>query len=76
MVVVPALTPVTIPVLAMVATAVLVLLHVPPAVASLNEVVEPLHTIKAPLIPGGVVGNISTVTTVVAATGPQVLGTV
>jgi hypothetical protein len=44
-------TPVTIPELGLtVAACVLLLLHVPPPVASLNETVEPAHTDNVPLI--------------------------
>jgi hypothetical protein len=54
MVAVPALTPVTIPVPETVATAVLLLLHAPAAVASLNDVVRPAHTEVVPLITAGI----------------------
>ena len=51
---VPADAPVTSPVaLLTVATEVLLLLHVPPVVASVNVVVEPTHTADAPLIAAG-----------------------
>ena len=53
-VVVPADTPVTVPEAEpMVATAVLVLLQVPPEVASLNVVVKPTHTVEVPEIAAG-----------------------
>ncbi len=55
MVVVPAPTPVTTPVLLTVPTAVLLLLHVPPAVAFDKAVVCPTHIDVPPVIaPGGV----------------------
>jgi hypothetical protein len=47
---VPAATPVTTPEVPTVATAVLLLLHVPPGVASVNEVVEPAQTDVVPVI--------------------------
>jgi hypothetical protein len=53
MVVMPELTPVTTtgePLEARVATDVLLLTHVPPAVASLNDVVAPLHIPAVPRI--------------------------
>ena len=50
MVAVPDVTPVTTPVVTTVATAVLPLLHVPPVVASLRVVVEPIHTAAVPTI--------------------------
>src|ERR1035437_9147041 len=50
---VPAATPVTTPVPETVAFAVLLLLHTPPAVASLKVVVEPLQTLVAPAIAAG-----------------------
>ena len=53
-VVVPANTPVTIPVEEpIVATVGVLLLHVPPVVASLNVVVEPSQTVNVPVIPAG-----------------------
>ena len=48
MVHVPAATPVTTPVEPIVAIEVLLLLHVPPVVASVNAVVEPTHPLVAP----------------------------
>ena len=53
MVDVPADTPVTRPVPAIVAAVVLLLLHVPPMVASVSGVVEPTHTVAVPVIAGG-----------------------
>ena len=47
-----AATPVTIPVLPTVATAVLLLLHVPHSDVLLNVVVEPAHTLAVPVIAG------------------------
>ncbi len=65
MTVVPDETPVTIPELVpTVATAVLVLLHVPPVTASLSVVVDPTQMVVVPAMgPGGAV--IITVTTMV-----------
>ena len=55
MVVVPAATPVMIPVLEpAVATAVLLLDQVPPVIASVSSVVAPLHTAVVPNIAVGV----------------------
>ncbi len=51
---VPALTPETTPVLLIVATAVLLLLHVPPTMASISVVVAPVHTVVTPKIDVGV----------------------
>ena len=48
----PALTPVTIPVLPTVATAVLLLVHVPPARRSVNVTDEPVHRLPGPVIGG------------------------
>ena len=57
------------------ATAVAVLLHAPPIVASLKPVVEPAHTVAVPVIvPAD--GNGLTVTVAVAAAVPQPLVTV
>jgi len=59
--VVPAVTPVTTPLLVpMVATVVLLLLHEPPAVASLSVVVRPEQTLAVPVMEAG---NGLTVTT-------------
>ena len=75
MVAVPAVTPVTVPVLPTVATAVAVLLHAPPVAASVKPVVEPAHTVAVPvMLPAD--GNGLTVTTLVAAVVPQPLVTV
>ena len=75
--VVPALIPITIPEVFTVPAAVLVLLHTPPAVISVNEVVAPpAHTAAVPIIPAGFTGNGFTVTIDVAATTPQPLVTV
>ena len=61
--VVPAVTPYTEPVVEpTVPTAVLLLLHVPPAVPSVNVVVKPTHTVIVPVITPG---NGFTVTTAV-----------
>src|SRR5207248_2544157 len=45
---VPALTPVTTPPAVIVATLVVTLLHVPPPVASVSVIVEPVQTVNAP----------------------------
>ena len=62
MVAVPALTLVIVPVVPIVATVVGLLLQVPPAVASLTVIVEPMQTDVPPLI---AVGTGLTVTVVV-----------
>jgi len=49
----PVATPLTIPVDPTLARLVLLLLHVPPVVASLNAVVDPAHTTRVPVIPAG-----------------------
>ena len=53
MVVDPATMPVTIPVLLIVPVAKLPLLHVPPVVASLSDVVNPAQTCAVPVIAAG-----------------------
>jgi len=50
---VPPETPVTTPPALIVATAGVALLHVPPAVASDNVVVKPMHTLVVPVITAG-----------------------
>ena len=66
MVAVPAATPVTIPVTEpTVALAVLLLVHVPPVVTSVNVVVVPVHTFSVPVI--GLTDVGVTVTTVVTS---------
>ena len=72
MVAVPAAMPVTMPVADTVAFAALLLLHVPPVVLSLKEVVEPTHTASVPNIPG-VLEAALTVTFFVATAVPQLL---
>ena len=64
-VVVPAVVElaVTVPSVPTVATMVVVLLHIPPPVASVNAVVKPSHTVAVPVI---IAGCVFTVTTVVA----------
>lgn len=75
MVAVPAVMPVTAPVLLTLATAVLLLLHTPPVTASLNVVVPPVHTVMVPvMVPAD--GVPDTVTVVVALAVPQLLVTV
>lgn len=49
---VPALPPVTTPVASTVATARLLLLHVPPGVLLLSAVVSPGHTVSVPVVTG------------------------
>ena len=75
MVDVPDATPLTRPLLFTVAAEVLVLLHAPPVVPSLNDVVEPAHTVAVPLIVPAT-GNGLTVTICVATVVPQVFVTV
>ena len=58
----PDAIPVTTPVVPIVASVPSLLLQVPPAVASLSEVVKPTHTLAVPLIEPG---SAFTVTTVV-----------
>jgi hypothetical protein len=53
MVDVPVATPFTVPVVPIVATDVFVLLHTPPGVASLSDVVPPMHKLAEPLIAAG-----------------------
>ena len=71
---VPAATPVTTPDVPTVATNVLPLCHVPPDVASVNAVVDPIHTLSVPPIPPTPEGF--TVTIIVADAAPQLLVTV
>ena len=72
MVAVPAVTPITDPVLPTVAIVVAVLLHAPPVAASDKPVVEPTHTVAVPvMVPAD--GNGLTVTTSVAIAAPQPL---
>ena len=54
MVGVPADTPVTTPVVLTVASAVLLLDQIPPAILSVSKDVEPAHTVEEPLIELGV----------------------
>ena len=71
MVALPALIPRTIPVVLTLATAALLLLHVPPLVASANEVVAPVHTLVVPvMVPTEV--PVVTDTASVALDAPQV----
>ena len=65
----PAPIPVTVPTPSTVPTVVVTLDHVPPAVASLSEVVKPTQTLGTPLIAAGCV---FTVTTAVDAQPPNV----
>ena len=76
MVDVPATPPVTMPVAPTVATAGVTLLHVPPAERSVSAVVPPAgQSVSAPVIVPAT-GDGFTVTTVVAATVPQLFVTV
>ncbi len=60
----PPATPVTIPEFRLtVALAVLLLLHVPPDTASVNDVVLPAHTVAVPLIVEGVPLIVATLVT-------------
>jgi hypothetical protein len=62
----PADIPLTVPLLLTVATAALLLLHVPPVTASLITIVPPAHTDDGPVIVPAVVGSVTTDTVVVA----------
>jgi hypothetical protein len=68
--VVPELTPVITPELPAVEVAMLVLplIHVPPAIALLNVVVDPAHIVVNPVIPGGVGFTVIVVVTVLPET--------
>ena len=71
----PALIPFTTPVALLTeATAVLLLLHTPPAVASLRVVDVPVHIVVVPAI-AAMVGAVPTVITLVAVAVPQLEGT-
>jgi hypothetical protein len=72
---VPALVPVTTPVLPTLAIAVLLLVHVPPAEVLFSVIVEPAHTVVSPeIIPAN--GSGLTVTTCKAVAEAQLLVTV
>ena len=72
----PAVTPVTLPVASMVATAVLLLLQVPPAKLSLSILVPPTHSLSVPVI-AGITGAALTVSVWVTDVGqPSALVTV
>ena len=71
---VPAVTPVTIPDMPIVATAVLLLLHTPPVVVLLNVIVAVAQTIAVPVIVPAT-GNGLTVTFTVVVAVPQLLVT-
>lgn len=65
MVTAPAATPVTTPVAELtVALAVLLLLHVPPAVASVSVVLIPVHNVEAPEMAAAAVRSVTTLVTV------------
>ena len=75
MMAVPAVTPVTTPVLLTVATAVLPLVQMPPEVASVRVVTAPTHTAGVPvMVPATAAGLM--VMALVAAAVPQLLVTV
>lgn len=73
-VVVPADRPLTKPVLLTVAILVVPLLHTPPVVASVNDVVAPAHTVDAPVIIPAM-GNGLMLTVAVATAIPQAVET-
>ena len=75
MVAVPAATPVTKPEPVTLATAGLLLLHVPPLTELLSVIVAPAHTVPDPLIVPAVALPF-TVTVAVLLTGPQLAVTV
>ena len=75
MTVVPTATPVTTPVALIVATVVLLLLHTPPATASVSVLDEPGQTVVEPLM-APAVGAPATVTVAVAVALPQLVVTV
>ena len=75
MVALPAATPVTTPP-ATVATEAFDEVHVPPEVASVKVVLEPVHTVNVPAIAAGAAGTVPTVTAAVAVELPQALDTV
>jgi hypothetical protein len=56
----PAVTPVTIPLADPIVAFAVLLLHVPPAVASLNVVAEPIQTVPDPVIAEGFGGTLFT----------------
>ena len=67
---VPAVTPVILPVVVIVPTPVVALLHAPPAGLLVNVLVCPVHIVAVPLILPAT-GALFTVTTFVAALLPQ-----
>jgi hypothetical protein len=76
MVTLPAATPVTTPVLDIVAFVSSLELHVPPAVALLNVVVEPAHTVVVPVIPATVGLGLTVTVTVELLVQPAAFVTV
>ena len=75
-IVVPGAIPAKMPVLApMVPTAAVLLLQVPPVVASANVVVADVQTVVVPVIDAGVAGTVFTVTPKVATDVPHVVVT-
>ena len=70
---VPFDTPVTEPVLLTVATAVLLLLHVPPPTASVRDIVEPVHTTDGPLMLPAVAVRLTVIAAVVVAVPQEVV---
>jgi hypothetical protein len=74
MVVVPTLTPITVPVLPTVATDIEAELHTPPGVPSVRVMVDPVATVEAPdIVPA--VGTSFTVIICVATAVPQLVVT-
>ena len=69
----PADTPVTTPEALMVATDVLLLLQVPPEVASDSAVVVPVHSVVVPVMMAGVAGAALTIIVRVIKAEPQPL---
>src|SRR6478735_2592130 len=73
MMLVPAVTPVTTPLLSIVATDSLLLLHTPLAVASLKVVVNPAHTLVVPLIAATTGIALTVIVVVLVPTQPLVV---
>jgi len=72
---VPVAAPVTVPVEPTVATTVLLLLHVPPVVVLLSDVVAPWHTLIVPVIAATVGNGLAVTFAVTAAVQPKPLVT-
>src|SRR6478735_8229669 len=73
MMLVPAVTPLTTPLLSIVATDSLLLLHTPLAVASLKVVVNPAHTLVVPLIAATTGIALTVIVVVLVPTQPLVV---